>query len=154
MNIKQLREMPNNCRVGGFDLAIKTAKKKWETKEGWIHQVVLMDKTHEIWADVNIGKNIPLIAGKQIHIIVCEVQDSEHLNKSCKKLYVDQFTQPTQIGEPPMDFEYGDSVKIIRSKILCLLTAAKIEAGASTSTTLDFLNNPELNQIVDKIMEG
>ncbi len=162
MNIKQLLEMPNGYRVGGFDLAIKTAKKKMQLpgekhqKEGtgWIHKVVLMDMTGEIWADVNIGKNIPLIAGRSIHITICEVQDSEHLNKPCKKLLVSQFTQPTQIGEPEMDFKYGDSVKTIRSKILCLHSVAKTRRGASISEILEYLNNPKLVKIVDKIMEG
>ena len=154
MNVKQLLEMPNNYRVGGFDLTIKTAKKKWETKEGWMHQVVLMDETGEIWADVNIGKNIPLIAGRSIHITICEVQDSEHLNKPCKKLLVSQFTQPTQIGEPEMNFKYGDSVKTIRSKILCLHSVAKTRRGASTCEVLVYLNDPKLKEIVDRIMEG
>ena len=154
MTVKQLLEMPIGYKTGGFDLTIKTAKKKWQVGKKWMHQIVLMDETGEIWADVNIGKNIPLIARTQIHITFCEIQDSEHHNNPCKKLYVDQFTQPAQIGEPPMGFEYGDSVKTIRSKILCLLTAARFQSGAATDEILKFVNNPQLKEIVDKIMEG
>ncbi len=163
MNIKQLLEMPNGYRVGGFDLVIKTAKKKMQLpgekhqKEGtgWIHKVVLMDMTGEIWADVHIGKNIPLIAGRSIHITICEVQDSEHLNKPCKKLLVSQFTQPVQIGEPPaMNFNEGEITKTIRSKILCWLVASKVQTGASTDNILAFVESERLKKIVDKIMEG
>ena len=158
MNVKQLLEMPVGEKVGGFDLAIKTAKKKWETKEGWMHQVTLMDKTGEILADVNIGKNIPLIAGRQIHITVCEIQDSEHMNNPCKKLYIDQFTQPTQIGEPPIDFEHGDSTKTIRSKILCLQSAGMFDGNCDLKARIKevavAIRIPEMGRIVDRIMEG
>ncbi len=158
MTVKQLLEMPVGYKTGGFDLTIKTAKKKWQVGKKWMHQIVLMDETGEIWADVNIGKNIPLIARTQIHITFCEIQDSEHHNNPCKKLYVDQFTQPAQIGEPPMNFEYGDSVKTIRSKIKCLATAnmfdgtCNLEARVREVNTA--LNMPEMASIVDKIMEG
>ena len=162
MNIKQLLEMPHGYRVGGFDLLIKTAKSKKQLpgekhqKEGtgWIHRVALMDMTGEIWADVAIGKYNPLIAGRSIHIVVCEVQDSDYLNKPCKKLLVSEFTQPVQIGEPPMDFAEGEITKTIRSKILCWLVAARFQSGAATDEILKFVNNPQLKEIVDKIMEG
>ena len=166
MNVKQLLEMPVNSKVGGFDLLIKTAKGKKQLpgekhrKEGtgWMHKVVLMDKTGEIWADVVIDKYKPLIAGEILHITVCDVQDSEHMNKPCKKLLVDQFTQPAQIGEPPMDFEHGDSTKTIRSKILCLLTANMFDGTCDLKARIKevdvAIRIPEMGQVLDRIMEG
>ncbi len=154
--IKELLEKPAGYKFSGLTLTIKTAKKLFQFGIGriWMHEVVLVDMTGEIWADVAVVKHIPLRRGNEINIIQGEIQDSEHLNKPCTKILVSQFTQPAQIGEPPMNFEYGDSVKTIRSKILCLLTAAKIESGADEGTILNFLYGSKTRQIVDKIMEG
>ena len=156
MNIKELLEKPAGYKFSGLTLTIKTPKTLFQVGPGkiWMHKVVLVDMTGEIWADVAIVKHIPLRRGNEINIVQGEIQDSEHLNKSCTKILVSQFTQPAQIGEPPMNFEYGDSTKTIRSKILCWLVAARFQSGATTGAILKFVNNPQLKEIVDKIMEG
>ena len=161
MNIKELLEKPAGYKFSGSTLTIKKPKKLTQVGPGkiWIHEVVLMDTTtDEIWADVAVMKYQPLQRGSQINIVQGEIKDSQHLGKPCKKLYVSQFTQPAQIGEPPMNFEYGDSVKTIRSKILCLLTANMFDGTCDLNARIKevkvALDMPEMARIVDKIMEG
>ena len=119
--IKQLLAMPIGQKWGGDDFAIKIAGKKWqEANNEWTQHIVLSDKTGEIDVDVNIGRNVPLVKGGRIHIVVSEIQSAT--NKIGKKLYVEQFTQPTQIGEPDdMDFYNEDwqqrNQEIIKGKI-------------------------------------
>ena len=97
MNIAQLKEMPVKSKVGGFELSVKTFKKNFQIKDIWFQQVILMDETGEITADVKTGKKYKPLRGhgNKIKIIVCEIQESEYMNKPCKKLYVEQHTTPT-----------------------------------------------------------
>ena len=119
--IKQLLAMPIGQKWGGDDFVVKIAGKKWqEANKEWTQHIVLSDKTGEIDVDVNIGRNVPLVKGGRIHIVVSEIQSAT--NKIGKKLYVEQFTQPTQIGEPDdMDFYNEDwqqkNQEIIKGKI-------------------------------------
>ncbi len=161
MNVKQLLEMPVGEKVFNFALAIKKPKKLTQVGPGkiWIHEVVLMDMTtDEIWADVAVIKYQPLQRGSQINIVQGEIKDSQHLGKPCKKLYVSQFTQPAQIGEPPIDFEHGDSTKTIRSKILCLQSAGMFDGTCDVKARIKevavAIRIPEMGRIVDRIMEG
>lgn len=119
--IKQLLNMPIGQKTGGYEFTIKVAGKKWqEANSEWIQHIVLSDKTGEIDSDVNIGRNVPLVKGGRIHIIVGEIQSAS--SKIGKKLYIDQFNQPTTIGEPDeMDFYSEDwqriNQEIIKGKI-------------------------------------
>lgn len=160
MTIKELLEKSTGYKFSDLLLTIKTTKKLIQVGPGkiWMHQVVLMDMTGEIWADVAVIKYEPLRRGNEINIVQGEIQDSQHLNKPCKKILVSQFTQPAQIGEPPMDFQYGDSVKTIRSKILCLQSAGMFDGACDLKVRVKEVNAaldmPEMARIVDKIMEG
>jgi len=148
--------MPVGERLGEFSLAIKTAKKKWQVNGKWIQQVLLMDKTGDILADVNIVKYIPLIAGQEIRIIVAEVQSTEIRNVPALKLYIDQFEIPATIGEPDNipDLSGLDSSNVIRGKIKCWLVAAKVETGVPEKEILKFAQSDALKAIIDSIMEG
>lgn len=96
MKIEQILIQPIGTKINPGAHTIKTAKKKWQVKDIWWQQVVLMDGTGEIPADVKIGKKyVPLNGTGSINIIVAEVQNAEYLNKDRKKLVVDQFTIPT-----------------------------------------------------------
>lgn len=156
LTIKQMLESKIGERFGDVEKIIKTCKKKWQTDGKWIQQVVITDTTGDILADVNIGKNIPLIRGTPIKIIVAEIQSSEKGNK----VYIDQFSQPTS-SEPDLtpydqfqsDWEKANE-KIIRSKIKCWLVAAKIQSDVPDSDAEEFSRSEILNKIVDNIMKG
>jgi len=139
MNIAQLKEMPTGSKTGGgFKMAVKTIKKAWQVGEKWMQQIVLMDETGEMLADVNLGKNCTNLRGKigkEIKVIVCEVQDSEHMGKPCKKLYIDQWDIDVWQGDPadlldPQAKEWeAKREDEIRSKIRCWLVAAVLQQG-------------------------
>ena len=128
--IKNLQEMPIGQGTGGYTLSIKTAKKKWSVKDVWWQQVIIMDETGEMPADVKIGKNIPLVSGSQIYITVAHVQNAEYLGKDRKKLVVDQFTIPTQTIDEyqSKQDEMDKEVKlIVESKVRCWLVSSSIQ---------------------------
>lgn len=142
-NIKQILDMPIGQRLGGFVLTIKTAKKTWQINDVWYHQVLVMDETGEMWADFKIGTYKPLHRGSAYRVIVAEVQ---HEEKHGKKLFVDQFAPIVDIGEPSEPFYQGESERVVRSKIKCLLVAAYIQAGARIDET-------EINGLVEYIIK-
>lgn len=148
MDIKQILQMPIGQKLGGFVLAVKTAKKKWQIGDNWVHQVLFVDSTGEILADVNIGKYIPLQRGREYRVVVAEVQAEEKLGK---KLYVDQFAAITQIGEPDnvMDFPAGESERVIKSKIKCWLVAACIQGGKQ----IEDISYDEIDELVEYIIK-
>lgn len=141
---------------GGFEFTIKTCKKTWQVGKKWIHQVVLMDTTGEMLADVNLGEKYnPLTRGEAIKIIVSEIQDSEKGNK----LYIDQWVCPSTGSEPPLSpYEQMlagiQSPKEIRGKILCWLVASKIQTGVDLDEVKAFLEDTKLKDVVDLIMKG
>ena len=152
MKISQIQTFPVGYKFGGgIPLTVKTLKKKWEMKEGWVQQCVLTDDTGDILADVFIGKK-SLFRSTTIDIIVAEIQATD----AGKKLYVSQWNPPPSITEDAatMDFYLSDQTKTIRSKILCWLTASKFGAGATTAEVLKFIEDPDLHKIVDRIMKG
>lgn len=158
MTINQLLSMPTGSRTGSFYLTVKTAKKKWQVGDVWYHQVLLVDETGEMLADVCIGKYNPLIAGQRPWIIVCEVQEAEidhtKASRTGKKLLVSEFRHDTVTEPPEMGMLSGEGEKVIRSKILCWLTAAKIETGESAAGVRAYIKSPILKEIVDFIIEG
>lgn len=95
MKIEQLQLQPHGTKIGGMTLTIKTCKKSWQVGKVWWHQVVFMDETGEIPADVKIGTYIPLKRGSEIRVIVAEVREVEYLGKPRKILVVDQYHIPT-----------------------------------------------------------
>ena len=129
--IKQLLNMPIGERWGGETFSIKTAKKKLPVKDVWWQNVVLLDSAgSEMPADVKIGKNIPLIAGSEIKIIVAKVENAEYLGKDRKKLVVDQFSIPTQTADEyqSKQDELDKEVKlIVESKVRCWLVSASLQ---------------------------
>lgn len=97
MKIEQIKIQPIGQRFNPGMLSIKTYKKTWQVGEVWWSQVILMDETGEMPADVNVGKTYNPIRGRgnRINIIVAEVQNAEYLGKDRKKLVVEQYTMPT-----------------------------------------------------------
>ena len=129
--IKQLQDMPIGQRWGGETFSIKTAKKKLPVKDIWWQQVILLDSAgSEMPADVKIGKNIPLIAGSEIRILVAKVENAEYLGKDRKKLVVDQFSIPTQTADEfqSKQDELDKEVRlVVESKVRCWLVSASIQ---------------------------
>ncbi len=131
--------MPIGTRINPGTLSIKTAKKKWQVKDVWWQQVILMDGTGEIPADVKIGNFKPLNGSGQINIIVSEIQEAEYLGKERKKLVVDQFTIPTQTVDEfqSKQDELDKEVKlIVESKVRCWLVSASIQGQKLTKAEI------------------
>lgn len=132
MDITQLQLQPHGTKIGGMTLTVKTCKKTWQVGEVWWHQVVFMDKTGEMPADVKIGTYIPIHRASDIRIIVSEVRDAEYLGKSRKILVVDQYEVKTQMiddyyAEP--DQAYQANMREIRGKIRHGLICSDRSAG-------------------------
>ena len=139
MKIEQILLQPIGTRLNPGTLTIKTAKKKWQDKDVWWQQVILMDETGEMPADVKIGKYMPLDNARQIQIIVAEVQNAEYLGKDRKKLVVDQFSIPTQTVDEyqSKQDEIDKEVKlIVESKVRCWLVSASIQGQKLSKTEI------------------
>jgi len=138
--IKQLLAMPIGQKWGGEIFTIKTAKKTWQVKDIWWHQVILIDSAgDEMPADVKIGTYTPLHSGWGIHIIVSKVQEAEYLGKDRKKLVVDQYSIPST---PIEEYESKqadldrEAKLVIESKIRCWLVSASITGIQQTKEQL------------------
>ena len=157
MKISQLLLQPHGQKIGGgFELTIKTCKKSWQVGKTWWHQVLLMDETGEMPADVKIGTYLPLKSGAVVKIIVAEVRDAEYLGKPRKILVVDQYLVPSQPVEDyfaEADAAYQGEIKTIRSKIKCLL-ACHNGPKHDPPALLLYLKDECLKHCVDEIMEG
>jgi hypothetical protein len=138
--IKQLQNMPIGQRWGGETFTIKTAKKTWQTKDIWWHQVILVDSEGgEMPADIKIGTYTPLHSGWEIKVIVAQVLEAEYLGKDRKKLVVDQYLIPsTPIEEyESRQAELDKEAKlVIESKIRCWIVAASITGIQQTKKQL------------------
>ena len=133
MKIEQLLKQLIGREIRSLTFTIKTAGKLWQVDNDWHQEIVLVDDTGEMLADVLLGKRIPLPRGSQIHIFAATVQDAVHLGKDKKKLAVRTYILPTQIGEPEEPFQYGDPSEVVKSKIRCLLVCAYISANTQPS---------------------
>ena len=157
MTIKQLLEMPIAEKVGGFELSIKTFKKTFQVGKGWFQQVILMDSTGEMPADVNIGKQGNPLRGraKSLKIVVCEVQEAEYLGKDRKKLLVHEYTIPTitvdewEEEQAVMEAKWS---KEIEGKIRHGLVCSCIKAGFAFCDIED--GKSKIEALVKYIMTG
>ena len=152
--IKQLLAMPIGQKWGGETFTIKTAKKKLPIKDIWWQQVILIDSEgSEMPADVKIVKNIPLIAGSEIKIIVAKVEEAEYLGKDRKKLVVVEFSIPTQTADEfqSKQDELNREVQlIVESKVRCWLTSSFVEGY---TRHFGFMPPPEDIDTKKKIIE-
>lgn len=140
MNIEQVLAMPIGQQFGGFDITIKTCKKKWQVKDKWVQQVIVSDESGDALADVNLGKYIYL-RGATLHIIVGMVQAGGDIKK---KLLIDEFTIQTDTGEPSQDLSLFE--KVARGKTKCRLTCAFIIAKRE-------IDKSEIDKLVDYIFD-
>lgn len=157
MKIIDILKMPIGQKLGGFVLTIKIAKKKWQVGKVWMHQVVLMDETGEMLADVRIGGYLPLIAGNKIRIIVAEIQAVELPPKTKfhnrTKLYIDQFEKLT-ITVPEYEAQMGnvedDWDKVNRGKVRHGLCCAFIRSNTANPLNI----KEQIEELVEYIMTG
>lgn len=158
MKISQLLIQPHGTKIGGLAFTIKTCKKTWQVEGVWWHQVVFMDESGEIPADVKIGKYKPLHRGMRYINIIGEVRDAEYLGKPRKILVVEQYKEKTITMEDyyeEVDKAYEGEIKVVRSKIKCLLTAGYASREAATlGYLLEFVEDERLDRIVDAIIGG
>lgn len=159
MDIAQLQLQPHNTKIGGFELNIKTFKKTWEAEGFHWQQVICMDSTGEIPVDVNIGKKYNPLRGRtcKFHVTVAEIQPAEYLAKDRKKLVVHEFRLPAGVtfdeSMAEADIAYQGEIKIIRSKIKCLLACHN---GPKDNLTklLVYLGDKKLDECVNRIIDG
>jgi hypothetical protein len=152
MTIKQLLAMPIGEKVGGFELSIKTFKKNFQVGKVWFQQVILMDTTGEMPADVNIGTKYNPIRGRasSIRIVVCEVQEAEYLGKDRKKLLVHECTFPTTTmaeWEEEQEAIEAKWNKEIEGKIRHGLVCSFVKAGKE-------IDKPAIEALVKYITTG
>ena len=156
MKVEQILIQPIGQRFNAGTLTIKTCKKTWQVDEVWYHQVIFMDDTGEIPADVKIGKYLPLKRGQQVSLIVCVVREAEYLSKPCKILFVEQHSRPSMMMEEyenRQDDILEDYTQIVRSKIKCLLIAGYASREDSTAVKiLVYAKSKSLDETVDAIM--
>lgn len=159
MKISQILIQPTGTRINPGTLSIKTYKKTWQVDGTFWSQVILMDDTGEMPADVNVGETFNPLRGQtggEINIIVAEVQEAEYLGKNRKKLVVDQFTIPTQTVDEfqSKQDEIDKEVRlVVRSKIKCWQVAGYLsQQGISPFDARKFAKSKELDEIVDAII--
>ena len=141
MKIEQILIQPRGQKFNAGTLSIKTYKKTWQVGEIWWSQVILMDETGEIPADVNVGKKYNPIRGRgnSINAIVCEVQNAEYLGKDRKKLVIDQYSIPTMMRneyESQQDEIDKEAKLVVDSKIRCWLVSASIQGQKLTKAEI------------------
>ena len=146
MTINQLLQMPIGVesRSGGFQLTVKVARKTVEVDKKYLQWVIFMDSTGEIPGEVSLPKYIPLKKYQRIHITVCWLQQGEN----GKKLYVDQW-YPITITEEELctqranfndEFQYGEPLHIVKSKIRMHVVCAILSTGNFEDLDKDFIN--------------
>ncbi|MGR3292515.1 MAG: hypothetical protein ACUZ9M_00700 [Candidatus Scalindua sp.] len=138
ITIRQLKAMPEGTSAGGYELVIKTAKKKWQEKDCWFQTALLTDETGDMLATVRLGKYNPLISKTTIHIIIGQIQTTiVSVNKQEIKeplLFIDQFTVPSitageyedEKSQYLEDKRIEDEV-VVRSKVRCLIVCSILE---------------------------
>lgn len=159
MKIEQLLLQEHGQKIGGMTLTTKTCKKSWQTGEVWWHQVVFMDETGEIPADVKIVNYLPLKSGQKVKIIVAEVRDAEYLGKPRTILVVDQFKVETQMIDDyyaEADKNYAIEMAEVRGKIRHGIVCSMISRSHSGPITLKFTKEQknEVAELVEFIMTG
>lgn len=159
MTIKQLLEMPideEKSKCGGFQLTVRIARKTISHGKKHLQAVAFIDDVgDEMPGDVVLPKYIPLCKNAKIHITVCWIKQGE----SGKKLWVDQWYPVTMTEEDLCtqradfndEFQYGEPVHIVKSKIRMHVACAMIQAGVE-----DFNNTSKksINEVIDFIMTG
>lgn len=157
MKISQILIQPIGQKFNAGTLTVKTCKKTWQVGKVWYHQVILMDETGEMPADVKIGKYEPLHRGSEIKVIIAEVRDAEYLGKPRKILFIEQYAVSTMTVDEYNTQEdewftaQQDQIKgKIRHGLVCSFIKAKeiaLEPIAEESKKL-------ISDIVDFIMTG
>ena len=99
ITIADIKSYPVGYRFGGLFnfFTIKTTKKLRKQDKGWIHQVVLQDRTGEILADIKVDKRNPLIRTTEIYVLIGE--------KKKDLLYVERFRYDVHNEPPENDYE-------------------------------------------------
>jgi len=158
MKIEQILIQPIGQRFNAGILTIKTCKKMWEVDDVWYHQVVFMDDTGEIPADVNVGKKYnPLHRAWKVNVIIAELRDAEYLGKPRKVLYVEQYSIPTtsiaeyEQGQDQME----DELKlIVEGKIRHGLVCSLIKAKEIALEPITPKSKNIINSMVDFVIKG
>jgi len=141
MKVEQILMQPIGQRFNPGMLSIKTYKKTWQVGDVWWSQVILMDETGEMPADVNVGKTYNPIRGRgiRISIIIAQVQNAEYLGKDRKKLVVEQYSMPT-ITMSEYESKQAEIDKeerlVIESKIRCWLVSSSITGQKLTKAEI------------------
>jgi hypothetical protein len=165
ITIKQLLQAPVGKKAGGIELSIKTYKKTWQVGDVWFSQVILMDETGEIPADVNVGKTYNPIRGRgsKIRIVVCEVQEAEYLGKDRRKLYVSEYSIPTMTmteyeeEQDALELKWGKEVAgKIRHGHSCQALGGLLKKGTSLKEAINEIlaNKPEIEKLIEYIITG
>ena len=162
ITIKSLiKEAHLGQRYGGVTLNIKTRKKTWQVGDAWWRQVVVMDETGEMPADINLGKckescSPANLASKLINCLI-EVQSAEYLGKDRRKIVVEQFEYEKAPSEPPLSnfdkYNMGlEPPEIVRGKIRHWLVCSILQSGKVFNCS--DADKAYINKLTDFIEKG
>jgi hypothetical protein len=165
ITIKDLTEKATiGQRIAGLTLFVKTRKKHWQVNDVWWQQIIVMDETGEMPADVKLGKDEkyrPYVKCDKLINCIVTIQEAEYLAKDRKKLVVEQFEYEKGPAEPDLSpfkmWQAGmEPPQVVRGKIMCWLVAAYIQSGKwiEWESIPRFAKSKELKKTVDRIMEG
>ena len=170
MNIAQILKLSLGTAIHDFDTIAKKAGKSWEGQDGWRQPLTIWDKSGEMPADLFTVQYCPVTRGDKIKVIEALVQSAD--DKKCAlKLSIEKFERDVQIGEPDdatwresTTWTVGDSEKVVRGKIKCLLACAFLQSPLTTIRVPDaldaagqlevFVTDPRLAKIIDEIVKG
>lgn len=163
ITIKELKEKPIGFQMAGLRFIVKHIKSHKKQEDGsHLQQVVLMDKTGDMLADVCMEKWIPLKNSDKIEYAICEIR-ANYTRQGDKLLYISQFKLVTMVGDPgEMSADFvswkAEKEKEIRGKIKTLAMMHRIDPTKSLDDCLDdlvaFTTDARFDKIVDNVMKG
>ena len=156
-SIVDILKMEVDQGTGGYELTVKTVKKRTQVEQYWFQEVIFTDGEHEILGDMKFTANLGLTRNTRIRIIVGCRTEREKANKTVPCLYVDQWADASPImSEPGLDSEaeqwYAARQKEIEGKCRYGVVCAILHTGTKC---YEIAKHKEvINAVVDFIMTG
>ena len=155
-SILDILQMEVDQGTGGYELTIKTVKKRTQVDNLWFQEVTFTDGKHEILGDIKFTANVGLTRNAKIRIIVGCRAERDKNNKSVPCLYVDQWADASPLmSEPGLTSEaeewYAARQKEIEGKCRYGVVCAIIQSSGFTPNAEQ---KEAVNKVVDFIMTG
>lgn len=160
--IKDILAMPLDQGTGGYDLTVKTVKKRTTVRDFWIQETILTDGKDDILAELKCLKNISVIRNTLIHITVGRRVERDKSNRMVPCLYIDQWADASPLmSEPNMMTEaeewYAARQNEIKGKCRYGIVCAYVRGYVQENGILPEFSKgrkDDINELVDFIMTG